>query len=92
MVRTRKPKRKVTDKPMTVSFYNVTIHLHAESPEKAYDELCELLQSYDNTHGGGSIDWETDTYAIDDGDPRDTIELFPRDGDPRETARSRKGG
>lgn len=86
------PENDTGEKPITISFYNVTIHIQAESPERAYDLLCELLQSYDDAHGTGSIDWETDTYAIDGGDSRDTNELFPQDGDPRETTGSKRGG
>jgi hypothetical protein len=73
---------------MTVTFHNVTIALDAESPQIAYDELCALLDRYDRAHGGGAIEWETDTYSVDNSVPRDARELWPQPGDPRELATS----
>jgi hypothetical protein len=69
---------------MTVTFDNVTITLEAESPQIAYDELCALLDRYDRAHGGGAIEWDTDTYSMDAGSPRDARELWPQPGDSRE--------
>jgi hypothetical protein len=62
---------------MTVTFHNVAISIDAKSARDAYDELCGLLDRYDRAHGGGALEWETDTYSIDDGDPRNTSELWP---------------
>jgi hypothetical protein len=63
---------------MTVTFYNVTITIEAASAPQAYNELCELLDKYDQSRGGGAIEWETDTYSVDDDAPRDTGELWPK--------------
>jgi hypothetical protein len=73
---------------MTVAFHNVTITLGAVSPQKAYDELCTLLDRYDRAQGGGAIEWETDTYSVDNSVPGDARELWPQPGDPRELATS----
>jgi len=63
---------------MTVTFHNVTITIEAASARQAYDELCELLDRYEKSRGGGAIEWETDTYSVDDGEPRETNELWPQ--------------
>lgn len=54
----------------TYTFQNVTISIEAENGKKAYSKLCDNLA--DN-----SIDWHTDTFSENDGDMRETVELFP---------------
>lgn len=61
---------------MTITFHNVMISLEADSARQAYDDLCELLDAYNVKHESG-IEWETDTYSVDDGAPRETTELWP---------------
>ena len=63
---------------MTVTFYNVTISLEAPTPRQAYDDFCAHLDLYDREHGGGVIEWETDTYSQDGGEERSTEELWPK--------------
>lgn len=61
---------------MTITFYNVAITMEAESARQAYDDLCELLDAY-NAKCESGIEWDTDTYAVGDGEPRSTSELWP---------------
>ncbi len=63
---------------MTVTFNNITITMESESARQAYDELCALLDEYDKARGGGTIEWETDTYSIDGDTERETSELWPQ--------------
>lgn len=62
---------------MTVTFYGVTVTIEAASAREAYDVLCDILDRFNERHAGG-IEWETDTYTIDGGEPRDTRELWPQ--------------
>ncbi len=63
---------------MTITFHNITITMEAESARQAYDDLCELLDEYDKSHGRGAMEWTSDTYAIDGGVESETSELWPQ--------------
>jgi len=62
---------------MTITFHNIAITMESDSARQAYDDLCELLDKYDKSHGSGAIEWTSDTYSIDGGAQSETIELWP---------------
>ncbi len=53
------------------TFHNLTVSIRAKTPKEAYTKLCNAL---DKVEG----DWWSDTYSVNDnGDQRETTELFP---------------
>ena len=72
-------------KKMHVNFLNVIITVEAESPEAAYDRLCEVLNRND-----GDLEYTTNTFTTHateryakETEPRSTYTLWPdnRKGD-----------
>lgn len=69
---------------MDVTFHNVAIRLsNVKDADEAYDRLCNALGA--GEQGGVLVDWETDTYEVDDaGTHRPVDELYPPEGSERE--------
>lgn len=57
---------------MLVTFTNVTVEIVADTPRTAHEILDEALSNIPDL-----TEWCSGNYQIDDGPPRDTVELFP---------------
>lgn len=61
---------------MEVTFRNVTITIEADTPQAAYDKLCEAMEPL---IANGTLEYETDSYTFDADGGRhggDTQELW----------------
>jgi hypothetical protein len=66
---------------MDVQFHNVTITISGvNTPEEAYDRLCNALGAIELGDGNRIVEWHTDTFNTGDGDDRDTADIMPEEG------------
>lgn len=61
---------------METTFNNVMITIEADSPEKAYTRLCEILEVGCKV---GELEYTTDSFSLGDStESHDTSELWPK--------------
>jgi hypothetical protein len=64
------------------TFHNVMITISAETPEAAYEALCDLFSNA--VHTGTKVEYTTDTYSVEgSAELEDTSDLWPMTDEPR---------
>lgn len=65
---------------MRVRFLNIEISFEADSPKEAYQLLAQAMEQVGWEWLPG-LAWSSDTYQVDGGEIRDTLDLMEDEGD-----------